>query len=130
MERELKRNEPQQFDLLAVDAFSGDAIPLHLLTAEAFNIYTQQLRDSDSVLAFHISNRALDLSPAIARMAEQFGYTAWLVDRNYEKENSVWVIVSRHRDWPLAAGLTLLPPQTKFPLWTDDYSNLLTVLRR
>ena len=130
MERELKRNEPQRFDVLAVDAFSGDAIPLHLLTAEAFNIYTQQLRDSDSVLAFHISNRALDLSPAIARMAEQFGYTAWLVDRNYEKENSVWVIVSRHRDRPLAAGLTLLPPQTKFPLWTDDYSNLLTVLRR
>jgi hypothetical protein len=131
MERELTRQDPQRFDVLAVDAFSGDAVPLHLLTVEAFNLYLQQLRGPDSLLAFHISNRALDLSPVIARAAEHFGRTAWLVNTTGPPEElSTWVIVSQHRSLPSGERITLLQPNPRFRIWTDDYSNILAVLRR
>ena len=131
LERELAGHDPQRFDVLAIDAFNGDAIPLHLLTTEAFNVYLQHLRGPDSVLAFHISNRSVDLSPAIARVADQFGQTAWLVDtsaRGNNEGSSIWVIVSRNRNLSLGP-LTLLKPNPQFPVWTDDYSNVLAVLR-
>ena len=70
----LEREEsPQNFDLLVLDAFSGDAVPAHLLTAEAFEIYQRHLQP-DGIMAVHISNRYLDLSPVLAGLAEQFGY--------------------------------------------------------
>ena len=69
----LEQESPQNFDVLVLDAFSGDAMPAHLLTREAFEIYRRHL-EADGMMAVHISNRYLDLEPVVAGLAEQFGY--------------------------------------------------------
>ncbi|MBI2477981.1 MAG: fused MFS/spermidine synthase [Planctomycetia bacterium] len=75
----LERQEPQHYDIIALDAFSGDAIPAHLLTREAFAEYLRHLND-DGVIAVHISNRHLDLTPVIGGMAEHYKLTLLLVE--------------------------------------------------
>ena len=70
LERELANNTRQQFDVLAVDAFSGDGIPVHLLTREAFALYWEHLRP-DGILAFHITNYHFDFSPVIRALAQE-----------------------------------------------------------
>ena len=72
MERELANGTPQAFDVLVLDAFSGDAIPVHLLTIEAFEIYLREL-SPDGVIAIHVTNRYLDLQPVIREIANHFG---------------------------------------------------------
>ncbi len=135
MERELQRNESQQFDVLAIDAFSSDAIPVHLLTSECGEIYKQQIRPG-GILAVHISNRYLNLSPVTRGMAEKLGWQALRIS-NSEDDNegvfsSTWILLSSDpavlespdirkegEDWD--------PEDT--PLhWTDDYSGLWQVL--
>lgn len=136
MERELKENRSQQFDVLALDAFTSDAIPIHLLTLEAVrDVYMPQLKP-DGVLAVHISNRFLDLRPVVLAEAEALGLNAVVVDDvvpldiHYLSSN-VWVLLSRDQDF-------LLRPDVSGPrgektkarcLWTDDYSNLIRVIR-
>ena len=71
MESELKRGQPQDFDLLAIDAFSGDAIPVHLLTEEAFQIYLREMK-AGGIIAVHITNTYFDLQPVLKRVAERF----------------------------------------------------------
>jgi len=75
----LEREQPENFDVLAVDAFSGDAIPVHLLTREAMDLYFRHLRP-DGLLAVHISNRHLDLLPVLAVEARSSGRRARVVD--------------------------------------------------
>ena len=129
LERELARNQPAGFDVLAMDAFTGDSIPFHLLTQEAFALYLQHLNPTTGVLAIHISNRYLDLRPVIAGLAERSGKAAWLVDFNDpEFGRSVWVLVGNF-DGPLASYMTPLHSKPDFRLWTDDYSSLFAVLR-
>src|SRR5439155_682177 len=73
MERELEQGGSQQFDVLVLDAFSGGAIPLHLLTEEAFRIYFGHLRNPGGILALHISNAHIDLRPVVFALADHFG---------------------------------------------------------
>jgi hypothetical protein len=132
----LTQQQPQRFDILVVDAFSGDAIPIHLLTAEAFRIYWKHLKP-DGVLAVHISNRYLDLAPVVAAAAQNLGQQSRLVsngdDDKYGVFQSDYVLVTNRSGFfpnPLLEKQALpieLPPGTR--RWTDDYSNLWQALR-
>jgi hypothetical protein len=132
LEREFRETGSQKFDLLVVDAFSSDSIPVHLLTREAFRLYRQHLRGPDSVLAFHISNRNLDLRPVLAAHAiashlyllRTFGGT---------DTKSDWVFLSASQQPLLLSSLRAqaasMPAAGEALLWTDDDSSLLQVLR-
>ncbi len=123
-------------DILVLDAFSSDAIPIHLLTTEALRTYETRL-SADGVLAFHISNRHIRLAPVIARLARERGLTALTrfdkeVDAKHGFEASEWVVMARRPE-----RLQLLAADTRWtplvadarPAWTDDFSNIWTELR-
>ena len=134
----LENEPPQKFDVLAVDAFSGDAIPVHLLTREAYSLYWRHL-NPDGVLAVHVSNRYLQLAPVVAIGAAEDHKTAKMVsfetdDRNDKEEsNSDWVLVTSRPgffDQPEIKGAALkIDPIPGLRMWTDDYSNLYKILR-
>lgn len=138
MERELEQNNPQQFDVLAVDAFVGDAIPVHLLTQEAFQVYLRHLHRPDGVLAFHISNLYLNLRPVVWKAAQHFGLQAAWVHAPREGQIAVpsdWMLVSANRavlDVPeISTAITgKQPAEPDVRLWTDDYSNLFQTLMK
>ncbi len=97
----LEAQPSQQFDLMAIDAFTSDAIPVHLLTREAFALYFRHLKPT-GILAVHVSNRYLDLVPVVSRNARDFGKTRHRRRRSRTKQritfsNSDWVLVSRQR---------------------------------
>jgi len=135
----LKASEDGTYDLIVLDAFSSDAVPVHLLTKDAVALYLTKLRPR-GVLAFHISSRYFDLAPVVARVAGELHLTAWAfndstITKDQErqgKKDSLWVVVARS-DADLG-GLVSYPTPWKtlqadarFPLWTDDYSNLMRV---
>src|SRR5271167_1592222 len=96
MERELANGNAQEFDVLVLDAFAGDAIPVHLLTIEAFAVYLREL-NPDGVIAIHVTNRYLDLQPVIREAAEHFGLTAARVHQagNAMVKPSDWILLAR-----------------------------------
>ncbi|MCE3261305.1 MAG: integral rane protein-like protein [Pseudoduganella sp.] len=122
---------PQQFDMLAVDAFSGDAVPVHLLTQEAFAIYFRHLR-ADGVLAIHISNRYLDMAPVVRRAADAFQRTAFLSENASDPARgttaSTWVLIGPRARLQRYA-LQEVPPAPDVRPWTDDYSSLLGIMK-
>jgi len=132
----LESEAPQNFDVLAVDAFSGDAIPVHLLTKEAFALYFRHLKP-DGILAVHTSNTYLNLPPVVKLLAEDAGYTAQMIinDDSHRKliDSSDWVLVTRNNHFLATVETTVLieaisvPPRLR--LWTDDYNNLFQILR-
>jgi hypothetical protein len=132
----LERQEPQNYDILSVDAFSSDAIPVHLLTREALALYFRHLKP-DGILALHISNRYLDLAPVCAAGAEYFHKEAWTVSDDPTESylsSSTWVLVLNNTDWLKASSFvdadmirTKVTPG--FRPWTDDYSNLWQIVR-
>ena len=132
----LAREAPQEFDVLAVDAFSGDAIPLHLLTAQALDLYRRHLAPG-GILAFHISNQHVDLEPAIALLAQHAGMqvvrVATQANDNLGEFSATWMLVTDNTAFLLqpevaaASSPALLQPGLR--LWTDDYSALLPLLR-
>jgi hypothetical protein len=132
----LEREDPQRFDVLVVDAFSGDAIPLHLLTREAMQVYRRQLAPG-GVMAFHVSNSYLDLAPEIRRLADSVDMEARLVESagvpSRGEYRATWVLVSADAGFfarpGVAVACTRIPEQPGLPLWTDDYSSLLAVMR-
>lgn len=134
----LEREPPQAFDLLAVDAFSGDAIPAHLLTSEAFEIYLKHLKP-EGLLLIHATNRYLDLPPVIARVAAEKALHAVLVtelgmvDGDPRASRSDWVALARSAATlaPLAdaPNARRLAPDGRAPLWTDDFNNLFGILK-
>jgi hypothetical protein len=132
----LEREAPQDFDVLAVDAFSGDAIPIHLLTLEAFELYLHHLK-SGGVLAVHISNSYLNLRPVVARAAAWLRTPAVLIvnedDRASGIHRSSWVLIAGQADFLAAPQIKSaarpLPSATHVRLWTDDYSNLFEILK-
>jgi SAM-dependent methyltransferase len=131
----LEREAPQNFDVLAVDAFSSDSIPIHLLTREAFVVYFRHLKPG-GVLAVHVSNRYLDLFPVVRRSADAVHKLARSVDNDDEdaKElfGSSWVLVSGDSQFfehPELKEATETPVDPKVRLWTDDYSNLFRILK-
>lgn len=136
LERELAADGPQQFDALFVDAFSGDSIPIHLLTHEAFELYFRHLKPG-GVLAVHITNLHLDLSDPVRNLAARLGKQAYRVDHSPDlgedhEYYSDWVLITDN-----AAFITALEAserisdwdreETRPILWTDDYSNLFEV---
>lgn len=132
----LERTSPQSFDVLAVDAFSGDAIPVHLLTREAFALYFRHLQPT-GILAIHISNQYLDLGPVVWQLAAFYGRPAVLIhspkDENQLLSAATWVLVTNNVEFlasPAITGATQpIQPRTGLRLWTDDYNNLLQVIR-
>ncbi len=132
----LEREPPQNYDVLAVDAFSSDAIPVHLLTREAFELYFRHLQPG-GVLAVHVSNRHLNLAPVVALAAQSLGKRAVVIDNDDDDDNAVftatWVLVSARQnffDYPLIrATATAAKPLAKLRMWTDDYSNLFQILK-
>jgi hypothetical protein len=137
----LERESAQQYDVIAVDAFSGDAIPMHLLTREAFRIYLKHLKP-DGVIAFQATNRFVDIAPVVERLASEHGMTAVMIS-DYPQGGSgpeYWlsgtdqILVTRnaavlgHERIRGAAETIVARPN--FPVWTDDFNNLLRVLKR
>ena len=138
LERELESGQPQRFDLLAMDAFTSDAVPVHLLTEEAFRVYLAHLRGPDGIIAVNVSNRYLDLQPVLAAAARRFDLKGVTVTSAIEGRSTAgvrWVLLARSADalaGPVAGGGTALGTEgaTSVALWTDDYSNLFQVLKR
>ncbi len=132
----LEREPPQHFDVLVVDAFSGDSIPVHLLTREAFEVYWRHLKP-DGILAVHVSNKYLDLSPPVVALARQLGREAHSIvsEKNDDTETfaSDWVLVGRNE----AARFPWIEEQESevaikpgLRVWTDDFSNLWQIRRQ
>jgi SAM-dependent methyltransferase len=133
----LEREPPQGFDVLALDAFTSDAIPVHLLTHEAFEIYRRHLKP-DGVLAVHISNRFLDLQPVVLGLAEHFRMATAVIeaddDDKAELSHCTWILVTDDRSFLASAPIRTAtePPEEKpavVRLWTDDYSDLFSILK-
>lgn len=136
---QLEREAPQQFDLLVIDAFSSDSIPVHLITAEAFEVYRKHLKP-DGAVAFHVTNRFLRLSPVVQQIAHNAGYMTKLLSHDPDDEgtnallaSSDYVVVTRNKamleDKRLLAAETEIPGIPGLRLWTDDFNNLLQVLK-
>jgi hypothetical protein len=130
-------SEPAQgYDALAIDAFSSDSIPVHLLTREAFALYFRHLKP-DGVLALHISNQYLNLEPVVESAAEYMGKEAILINNDDDKREGIyaasWILVGQPggfygQNEMEAAGAVLLPTGRQ-RLWTDNYSSVLKLLK-
>jgi len=136
LERELRDGRPQRFDILAVDAFSGDAVPMHLLTRECFALYRAHLAD-DGLLALHVSNDHVDLTPVVRAAADELGWSLRSIGSSDDPatgtQKSDWLIVTANRaflDDPTTAAhfrpLIFAGPPV---LWTDDAGSLRQVLK-
>ena len=136
LERELKRQGGRGYDVLAIDAFSSDSIPVHLITREAIELYARHIAP-DGIIAVHTSNRFLDLKPVLANIAQATGLAAILVSDTPQDDrtasNTDWVLLARDpaalQEPRLAARAEPLPPAPGFSLWTDQFNNLLDVLK-
>lgn len=135
LERERTQGRAQRFDLLVLDAFSGDAVPMHLLSREAFALYDQHLA-SDGVLAVHISNQHLDMAPLIFGLARDADRQAVLIDQEEQANNptlfsSSWVLVTREsllKNRAVASRAASPGDPADWLCFTDDYSNLLQLI--
>jgi SAM-dependent methyltransferase len=134
----LSDTPPSSYDLIVVDAFSSDAIPVHLLTNEALALYRSRLREG-GVVAFHISNRYLDLEPVLARLAESANLEARIrMDTTIDR---FWPVGKRRSTWCVLTEASLKglcqrndawrEPNTapQVALWEDDFSNILRVIK-
>ncbi|SNT20378.1 hypothetical protein SAMN06265795_1177 [Noviherbaspirillum humi] len=130
----MEKEAPQGFDILAVDAFSGDAIPVHLLTREAIALYLRHVKP-DGIIAFHVTNRFLALAPVVERLAEEAGLASVLISDDAEGTGFAvtdWVLVSRDAQALNDAFDEASSPIESIPglgVWRDDYNNLFQVLK-
>ncbi|HZZ41232.1 MAG TPA: fused MFS/spermidine synthase [Acidobacteriaceae bacterium] len=132
----LAHEPPQHFDVLAIDAFSGDAIPIHLLTTQAMGVYRRQL-GPNGILAFHVSNQYLDLVPVVAALAEAASMQSRVVETpsnaSRGEYRATWVLVTNNAAFlaqPRVAAMGRpIPARPSFRIWTDDYSTLLPILQ-
>jgi hypothetical protein len=132
----LERQPPQGFDVLAVDAFSGDAIPVHLLTSQAFKLYFGHLNPR-GVLAVHISNQYLDLEPVVAAAATSLNKEAIRISNPDDHQKgiyaSTWILLGGGPGFAgqqqMESAGTILAPASIKNLWTDDYSSVLKILK-
>ncbi len=134
LERQAQAGRLQAFDLMVFDTFNSDTIPVHILTKEAMETYLRHLHGPDSVIAFHISS-PVDLAPVLGAVSDHFHLYAVQIQRPDEGQilrASRWVLVSRSpavlRLPRISEVASSLPP-ARVPLWTDDYSNLLPLVR-
>ena len=136
----LEREPPRQFDVMGIDAFSGDSIPMHLVTREAMALYVKHLKP-DGVIVFQATNRFIDLLPVVKRLAAEFGYEAVNVSDVPEGGGSIdyWysptdqVIVTKNAkllDWPrIAEAAEPIEDRKSLPTFTDSHHNLLRILK-
>ncbi|MEW6671319.1 MAG: fused MFS/spermidine synthase [Thermodesulfobacteriota bacterium] len=133
----LERQPPQDFDILVLDAFNSDAIPVHLLTLESFETYLRHLKKG-GVIAVHITNRYLDLAPVMETLADHFKFAAALIDSESEPDEEIdaatWMLLSRSsaflsQEDILDATTPGNPGARRRILWTDDFSNLFQILK-
>ncbi|MBV9082283.1 MAG: fused MFS/spermidine synthase [Acidobacteriaceae bacterium] len=132
----LERETGAPFDVLALDAFSGDAIPIHLLTQQALALYSRHLNPA-GVLAFHVSNHYLDLASVVQQLAAARGYESILVRNEADADRLIepadWVLVTRNpavlHNASIAVHRRTIAPRPGLRLWTDDYNNLLQILK-
>jgi hypothetical protein len=136
--RLLLDSEPSQnFDMLVMDAFSGDSVPVHLITREAFRTYFRHLKPN-GILAVNISNTYLDLEPVMERAANAFGKVALVYHFTPDDEDQVcyscsWTLImdqaTADAHPALKQGAKLLKPERPFRIWTDDFSNMFSILK-
>ncbi|KIG16548.1 hypothetical protein DB30_04319 [Enhygromyxa salina] len=136
----LEREPPRGYDVLAIDAFSGDSIPMHLITREAMAVYVKHLAP-DGAIVFQATNRYIDIIPVVQKLAAEHGMTAvWVSDsppessdRDYWLSGTDQVVVTRNLAIlgaaPLRDGGVVVEPSPAAPLFTDDYTNLLRILK-
>jgi protein-L-isoaspartate O-methyltransferase len=136
----LEQQPPQGFDMLVVDAFTGDGIPIHLLTREALELYLRHIKPEGAIL-FHISNRYLRLEAVVGNAAHALGLEALTFDHDADGDaidSSTYIVVSRRRlplttqEWE-DGGETRVAATIRdsgLRVWTDDYSNLFSVLAK
>jgi SAM-dependent methyltransferase len=131
----MEAEPPENYDVIAVDAFSGDAIPVHLLTAEAIKLYQRHLAPG-GIIAFHISNNYLSLAPVVQEEADHAGLQAVMVSTEDDDDtgafSSDWVLVTANQKFlelpEIANASEKIEPKPGLRLWTDDYSSLLPIL--
>jgi spermidine synthase len=132
---QLEREPSQQFDVLVMDAFSGDSVPVHLLTLEAFQIYFKHLKH-DGVLAMNVTNAFLDLVPVLKRAADHHGKHMRLLEHPGDQDlafASRWVLITDSKDFFDQASLQAMrevEAPEGFAAWRDDYISLLAVLKK
>ncbi len=131
----LEKEAPENLDVLAVDAFSSDSIPVHLLTREAMTVFFRHLRP-DGILAVHISNRYLDLEPVLAGLTQDMGKVARVVDTEDDETQDVfgatWVLITSPTTGfndSIISKSAAIQAKRNVRLWTDDYSNLFQILK-
>jgi SAM-dependent methyltransferase len=130
----LEREKPQRFDVLAIDAFSSDSIPVHLITLEALAVYEKHMQP-DGVIAFHVSNRFLELKPVVEKIAKARGFNvAWVKETNEDgSTSSDWILLCKDSQVLLApeiaAATEAIKPEPGWRIWTDDFNNLVQVLK-
>jgi SAM-dependent methyltransferase len=131
----LEREPPQNFDVLAIDAFSSDAIPVHLITREAVEVYLRHMKP-DGVIAFHVTNRYLNLVPVVEGIANQLRLRAlWIDDPGLDTlgNASSWVLLAkdpaRLDDPRLTDPSIAIEARRDWRVWTDDFNNLVQVLK-
>lgn len=132
----LEREEPQNFDVLVLDAFAGDAIPAHLLTKECGELYMTHLKE-DGILAMHITNRHLDLRPVCRGLAKEFGLESMCMFSEANPDTAttaaLWFVMSRRKESLASLQRTqtwTVEPGIRTVLWTDQWSNLMSVMGR
>ena len=132
----LEKEPPQQFDVLAVDAFSGDSVPVHLITREAMGVYLRHLAPQ-GIVAFHVTNQFLSLAPVVQRIAAAHGLHAVLIHDDAEDSDlraTDWVLVARDaaqlQQPAFRKGLRPIPQIGGLGTWSDDFNNLFDVLKR
>ena len=132
----LERETGPPYDVLVLDAFSGDAIPIHLLTREAMNSYRRRLK-IDGAIAFHVSNDFLDLGPVVARLANDAGYRSVMVHNHRDDDGAIlpadWVLVTNNPEVLENAAIRIhsrpINQERGVRVWTDDYNNLFQALK-
>jgi SAM-dependent methyltransferase len=132
----MMRESPQHYDVIAIDAFSGDAIPVHLITSEALELYKRHLAPG-GVIAFHVSNRYLRLAAVVRQIAEHAGMSATDIHTEDDDEHAVfgaeWVLVTGDAALTAAFRVSADTDSVSVPRglrrWTDDYNSLLPILR-
>jgi hypothetical protein len=136
----LEREPPRGYDVLGIDAFSGDSIPMHLVTREAMALYVKHVKP-DGVIVFQATNRFIDLLPVVQRLAAEFGFEAVNVSDlpedtdgpGYWYSSTDQVIVTRNRKllaWPrIAEAAQEIEPREDLPIFTDAHHNLLRILK-
>ncbi|MGD9639216.1 MAG: spermidine synthase [Alphaproteobacteria bacterium] len=134
----MKEQDDDKYNLLILDAFSSDAIPVHLITKDAIEMYFKKMKKG-GLIAFHISNRYLRLEPVLSNIARENGYVSLVLAEsitNYEKQMmmsaSQWVVMAKEYEdvEPLLfeGPWRLTDDDTKVGVWTDDFSNLITIM--